>query len=222
MIQETRNSNNTCGVARYRRGAHKSLIPPEQTKATIFPPLNKSKAASQGHTQLEITPKTGRQDPNSSVQKFGGPQDANTKEIPFQEEEEVIHERKLLYISDDSCNEGSCSTRGQRSSIYYKNRNGRSSKRTKDQCDIVNARDCSEGEECYEDRGASDNSSGSEAEVDDPRLQAHKSKMKKWTNLARGKFEQMLLECIVNTGNSGKKSDLCTLLTRSRQNSTKL
>ncbi|KAM0251638.1 hypothetical protein ACHAQJ_008098 [Trichoderma viride] len=61
--------------------------------------------------------------------------------------------------------------------------------------------DSSESAGDCDEEDTSDSQSDSELDTDEARPLTHKQKMKKWKALARGRFEEMLLECIVNTDN---------------------
>ncbi|KAL7628774.1 hypothetical protein AAE478_000289 [Parahypoxylon ruwenzoriense] len=120
-------------------------------------------------------------------------------ELPPDEEEET-DERKFLYISDSSCTETLCPLGGRRDDRSRKKLQSRSCKRTADQCRRVGGLDSSDSEEeCWGEDDTSDICLDSEPYTGEPRLWNHRQKMKEWKTLARGKFEVMLLECIVNT-----------------------
>ncbi|KUI59790.1 ATPase family AAA domain-containing protein 1 [Cytospora mali] len=109
-------------------------------------------------------------------------------------------EQRFLYISDSSCGESSCPLGGRRHNRALNKAQSRPFKRTVDQCQRVSRSDSSHSEEdnCGEDY-LSDSSWDSETSKAEPRPRTHKQKMAGWRTLARGRFEEMLLECIVNT-----------------------
>ncbi|KAI1206715.1 P-loop containing nucleoside triphosphate hydrolase protein [Annulohypoxylon truncatum] len=116
-------------------------------------------------------------------------------------EQEKIEEQRYLYLSDSSSAETPHSSSGRKKNCSRKKAASRSCKLTANQCRRTGQLGlCDSEEEC----NASDTSASSldsEPNTDDPGKRTHEQKMKKWKKLARGKFEEMLLECIVNTDN---------------------
>lgn len=202
MIVDANNPNGACTVSRYRRVIQNPWLHAKQNQIATFPVRNDPKAISQIPMEQDAMPIAFGEHPSLAVVRSGdnvrdvAPRESN-QVVPYENQEP--YERRLLYLSDDSCGEEACSTGSRKRGQCYKKRQSRSSQQTKDQCQRVNARDCSDGEECYQG-DSSDSCSDSEIEVYGAHLQSHKRKMKKWTSLARSKFEHMLLECIVNTG----------------------
>ncbi|KUI70251.1 ATPase family AAA domain-containing protein 1 [Cytospora mali] len=115
-------------------------------------------------------------------------------------EEVESGEQRFLYISDSSCAESSSPLCGRRHDRSRTKPRSRPFKRTVDQCRRVSRSDSSHSEEdnCGEDY-ISDSSWDSETSKAELRPRTHKQKMAAWRTLARGRFEEMLLECIVNT-----------------------
>lgn len=114
--------------------------------------------------------------------------------------EKMLDDAKYLYISDSSCTEASRSSHTRRNRRYQKKVSSRSSRQVANHCRIagdVDSSDCTE--DCGE-HGISESSSDAEFDGDGSLPPTHKLKMKKWKTLAKGNFEEMLLECIVDTG----------------------
>ncbi|KAF7620986.1 hypothetical protein AFLA_006279 [Aspergillus flavus NRRL3357] len=102
-------------------------------------------------------------------------------------------EGKYLCLSDDSDTQET-PLNGSR-----KTDPTRSHKRKADHCRLVGTMDSGDSEgDCFEGDETSDSDLDSDLDIGDPALHTHKRKMRRWKKLARGKFEEMLLECIVN------------------------
>jgi len=186
---DTSSTANTCGVFHYRSVIQKSRPQPEDTSTTA------------NRHRFFQNPESAPEHHNES--KHGESSEASGRELGatlLEKKEEKKGDNDIyLYISDDSSTERSCSLRGRKKGRSRKGFLAKSNKETNDYCQ--KAGDCSDKEDgCHEDDTA-DSSSDSERDMIDSRLLSHKQKMKGWKKLAQGKkFEEMLLECIVNTG----------------------
>ncbi|KAB8219470.1 P-loop containing nucleoside triphosphate hydrolase protein [Aspergillus novoparasiticus] len=117
-------------------------------------------------------------------------------QFPCDYERDSDEENKYLVLSDDS-NTESTLVNGSR-----KTDPTRSHRRKPNHCRLLGTMDSSDSEgDCYEGDETSDSDLDSDLDIRDPALRTHKQKMRRWKKLARGKFEEMLLECIVNTDN---------------------
>ncbi|KAI2464320.1 P-loop containing nucleoside triphosphate hydrolase protein [Annulohypoxylon bovei var. microspora] len=183
MALDTDGTANACSVDRYRRVIQQSYSH-EQVDVSVTPKTDHEHGNSR---ETSATTKTVNEVQEGSKEKLEG--------SPSHEEE--MDEKKYLYISDSSSSEMSHSLSGRK-----KNRSPkkfRSCKRTANQCRrMSNSDSCDSDEECHAS-DTSDDCLDSEPDTKEPGRQTHEHKMKKWKTLARGKFEEMLLECIVNT-----------------------
>ncbi|PKK51412.1 hypothetical protein CI102_3778 [Trichoderma harzianum] len=113
--------------------------------------------------------------------------------------EQMLDDKKYLYISDSSCTEAPSSPHTRRNRRYQKKISSRSSRQVANHCRIVGDVDSGDSTEDCDEHGISESSSDAEFDGDGSLPLTHKLKMKKWKTLAKGNFEEMLLECIVDT-----------------------
>ncbi|KAK1240262.1 hypothetical protein MKX08_007704 [Trichoderma sp. CBMAI-0020] len=113
--------------------------------------------------------------------------------------EQLQDETKYLYISDSSCTEAPSFPHIRRNRRHRKKVSSRSSRQVANYCQIAGDLDSGDSAEDCGEHGTSEISSDSEFDQDESLPLTHKLKMEKWKTLANGRFEEMLLECIVNT-----------------------
>jgi hypothetical protein len=199
MTQLTDSAGDACSVSHYRRvieqaWSQQERVEPSTTTSSERPSVTPETHLENGTQQNLVTnPFIAREDTDEAQETTPG----QLREPPHDEEDET-DEYRFLQLSDSGCEETSCSLVGR----SRKKSQRRSRKRTNNQC-LRRGLDSSGSEQecCGEDDDTSDSSWDAEpCSTGKPRVRTHKQKMRKWKQLARGKFEEMLVECIVDTG----------------------
>lgn len=190
---------NACGVSDYYSVFKEAPSPPEQVVCTTTSPSPRHLAFN---TETELEHNTSHQHVVATVSTDESQGISPVKLNEFSPDgEDERDELESLNISDSSSTEALPALGSRRTDRSRKKHQPRSSRRTAAECHMVNwSGSCHGEEECCGTDDASDNSCDSEACTGEPRPGNHKQKMKKWKAMARGQFEEMLLECIVNTG----------------------
>lgn len=194
-LEMTKKQAETCRLDDYRRSladqdhliqSTRQCIPSETQLQNVDVLVNKSEG-------LNVTPdnKAVRQIPILILPEESQASLLDTETRPG----DLKGTGRLVLADGDSCSDASFCDYSASYRPPKISPRGRSSSRMED--------DSSDDGEC-DDRG--DDEIGYDSDLEslssDPGKLSHAKKMRRWASLAKGRFEKMLLDCIVNTGKS--------------------